>query len=65
MNLATLPIPSENGQVARVKVTSVGNFWSLAFATDGGRHVQPFGPTYERVADACRAAAAINGRTGQ
>ena len=64
MNLA-LPILSENGQIARVKVTSVGNLWSLAFATDGGRRVEPFGPTYERVADACRDAAHLNARTGQ
>jgi hypothetical protein len=66
MNLATIAIPSENGNPARAKVTSLPDgSWTLAFATDGGRRVEPVGEPFDDVRLACRAAAALNRRTGQ
>ena len=56
--------PSENGAVARVKVTSLPDGrWTLAACLEGGRRVEPFGDPIADVRAACRIAAAINERT--
>lgn len=60
----TGPLPAENGQVVRVKVTSVGDQWSLAACQNGGLTVEPFGEPYADVRKACRDAAALNARSG-
>lgn len=65
MNLDTLPIPVENGAPVRVKVTTVGESWSLAWCRDGGLIVEPFGEPIASLRVACRTAARINARAGQ
>lgn len=65
MNLDTLPIPVENGEAVRVKVTDVGDSWMLAWCRDGGLIVEPFGEPFASLRVACRTAARINARTGQ
>jgi hypothetical protein len=59
-------VPVEQGIPARAKVTSLPDgSWTLAFALDGGRRVEPFGEPFRDVRAACRAAAALNERIGQ
>lgn len=59
-----LPIPSENGNLVAAKVTSLPDgSWTLAWAMDGGRRVEPFGEPFSDVRRACRAAEALNART--
>ena len=65
MNLDMIAIPSENGEVARVKVTTVGDEWRLAWARDGGRTVEVFGDPFPGPRAACKAAARLNARSGQ
>ena len=65
MNLATIPIPTENGSPARAKVTTVGDEWVLAWAKDGGRTVEPFGDPFPGPRAACNAAARLNERIGR
>jgi hypothetical protein len=65
MNVDTLPIPVDATGPARVKVTTVGDAWMLAWAKDGGRTVEPFGDPFPGPRAACKAAARLNARTGQ
>jgi hypothetical protein len=63
MNLDTLPVPTDADGPARVKVTTVGNMWTLAWARNGGITVEPFGQPYSDVQRACRDAARLNERS--
>lgn len=63
--IETLPIPSENGTPARVKVTTVGDAWMLAWCREGGRRIEPFGEPFPGPRAACKAAARLNARSGQ
>lgn len=57
------PVPVENGIPCRAKVTSLPDgTWTLAWCRNGGLRVEPFGPSYARVMDACRAAAELNAK---
>lgn len=63
--LSIVPIPVEAGSPVRAVVTSVESRWTVAWAHDGGRHLEPFGESYTAVRDALRAAEALNARSGQ
>lgn len=65
MSPEQVAIPVDASGPARVKVTTVGDRWTLAFARDGGLRVEPFGEPYTDVRRACQDAARINERAGQ
>lgn len=59
------PIPTEAGVPVRACVTSdADGQWRTAWAMDGGRDKQLFGPAYS-LRDALAAAAELNRRAGQ
>lgn len=61
--LSTVPIPTEAGVPVRVCVTTDrSGAWRTAWAMDGGRHKELFGPAYS-LRDALRAAEALNARS--
>jgi hypothetical protein len=63
MNLATIPLETEQGAPLRVRVTSLpSGEWTLAWGRNGGLTVEPFGDPFASVREACRAAARINER---
>lgn len=65
MSPESVPVPVDGGEPARAQVTSVGDLWTLAWARDGGRRLEPFGDPFHDVRKACRTATRINARTGQ
>ena len=60
----SIVVPIDNGEPARAKVTTVGELWTLAWARDGGRRLEPFGDPFTNVKEALWVARLINERTG-
>jgi len=61
-NVDLTPMPVDDGQPAGLCVRWLDGAWRTAWARDGGRRLEPFGPPYERIRQALRATAAIRER---
>lgn len=61
--LGALPVPSEGGSPVAACVTGGSGAWRTAWAIDGGRRKEAFGPVYRHVSQAIAAVRFLNERT--